>query len=156
VLLLGAMALIVAEICTPFIGLLGATAVGLAGLAVYLAWTVNAFFALVLGAACVVGLPIYTVLVVKRLPGSSLGRKLHLYRNEVPAGEGTPESASLVGLVGRKTTAETTLRPAGTIRVDGRRIVAQAESGMIEKGQEVTIIRAAGNRVIVRKSEQQA
>jgi membrane-bound ClpP family serine protease len=156
VLLLAAMALIVAEICTPFIGLLGASAVGLTGLAIYLAWTVQPLFGLVMGVCCIIGLPVYTVIVVKKLPGTSLGRRLHLYRGDVPAGEGTPESESLGHLVGRRTTAETTLRPAGTVRVDGRRIVAQAESGMIEKGLEVTIIRAAGNRVFVRKSEQQS
>jgi len=153
VLLLAAMALIVVEICTPFFGLLGVAAVGCVCWAVYLAYTINGVFGLVMTVAGVVGLPVYIVAAVKVLPKTPLGDRLHLGREKVPVGEGTPEAEDLSRLVGRKTTAETVLRPSGAIRIDGRRIVAQAESGMIEKGAEVKIIRAAGNRVIVRSIE---
>jgi len=153
VLLLAATLLIIVEICTPFFGLLGVAAVGCVCWAVYLAYTIDGVFGLVMTVAGVIGLPVYIVAAVKLLPKTGLGRRLHLGREKVPAGEGTPEAQDLSGLVGRKTTAETVLRPSGAIRIDGKRIVAQAESGMIEKGANVKIIRAAGNRVIVRAVE---
>jgi len=153
VLCLAAMALIVVEICTPFFGLVGVMAIVSACVAVYLAYGVHPLFGLVLGIVGLIGLPAYTIAAVKILPGTALGRKLHLHKSRTPPGQATPEADKLSHLVGRKTTAETLLRPSGMIRVDGDRIVAQAESGMIEKGTEVEIIRAAGNHVVVRKVE---
>lgn len=153
VLFLAAMALIVAEICTPIFGLLGLLAVGAAGWAVYLAYVLHPLFGLVMTIAALVGLPVYTVAAVKIIPKSALGRRLHLGKDRTSPGEGTPEAEALTALVGRKTTAETVLRPSGTIRVDGRRIIAHSESGMIEKGTEVRIIRSAGTHVVVRAVE---
>ena len=153
VLLLAAMVLIIVEVCTPFFGLLGVAAVACVCWAGYLACTINGVFGLVMTVAGVVGLPVYIVGAVKILPKTGLGHRLHLGREKAPAGEGTPEAQDLSRLVGRKTTSETVLRPSGTIRIDGKRIVAQAESGMIEKGADVKIIHAAGNRVIVRAVE---
>jgi len=151
VLLLVAMALVVVEICTPIFGLLGALAVVAAAWAVYLCYTVNPVFGLIMTLAAAIGAPAYVVAVVKVLPKTRLGSLLHLGRARIPPGTGTPEADELASLVGRKTVAETVLRPSGMIRLDGRRIVAQAESGMIEKGEPVRIIRAAGNHVVVRK-----
>jgi len=153
VLLLAAMVLTVVEICTPIFGLLAAGAIGCAAWAVYLAWTLDGLFGMILLIACLVGAPVYVVAAVKLLPKTPLVRRLHLGRDKAEAGEGTPEAQSLARLVGRTTIAETVLRPSGTIRVDGRRLVAQAESVMIQKGSEVRIIQAAGNRVIVRQIE---
>ena len=154
VLLLAAMALIVVEICTPFFGMLGAVALGCVAWAVYLGWsTFGGVVGLVMVMAAIVALPIYIVTAVKVLPKTPLGRRLFLARKRSSAGEGTPEAEDLADLVGRTTMAETTLRPSGTIRIDHRRIIAQAESGMIEKGDQVKVIRAAGTHVVVRKAE---
>ena len=158
VLVLAGMLLIVAEICTPMFGLLGLVALGCVGWSVYLCYTINGVFGLVMTIAVVVGLPIYIVTAVKVLPKSPLGRRLHLGRNQAQPGEGTPEASELAELVGRRCNTETTLRPSGMVRIDNKRIVAQAESGMIEKGVEVEVIRATGMGVVVRKvqSEQHA
>jgi len=55
--------------------------------------------------------------------------------------------------VGRTGMAETLLRPSGAIRVDGKRIIALSESGIITKGQPVKVVRAGGSNVIVRKAD---
>jgi len=154
VLLLAAMVLILVEICTPFFGLLGVLAVALVCFAIYLAYQMAPLLGLVLGVVSLIGLPVFTIISVKALPSTSLGRKLHLHREKAAPGEGTPEAEKLTRLVGRKTKAETLLRPSGMVRVDGDRIVAQAESGMIEKGTQVEIVRAAGNHVVVRRVQE--
>ena len=154
-LLLATMALIVIEIYTPFFGLLAAMSVASTGAAIYLAWNIHQLFGLVVGAACLIGLPIYIVAAVKYIPNTKMGRKLHLGKDLTPPGEATPEAESLSRLVGRQTTAETPLRPSGAISIDGRRIVAQAESGMIGKGEQVRVVRAEGNRVVVQRVPQQ-
>ncbi|MGB2824119.1 MAG: NfeD family protein [Phycisphaerae bacterium] len=153
VLVIATMVLIVAEICTPMFGLLAVLALACAGGAIYFCYTLNDALGLAALIAVIIGLPVYSVAAVKIIPRTSLGRTLFLKRDSVQPGEGTPEADELKQYVGRQTTTETVLRPSGTIRVDGRRIVAQAESGMIGKGRSVRVIEAAGTHVVVREIE---
>jgi membrane-bound serine protease (ClpP class) len=155
VLLVAAMLLIVVEICTPTFGILGVTAVGCVAWAVYLCWTIHPTLGIVALIGGLIGLPVYIAMAIKIIPQTALGKRLGLEKKKAEPGSGTPESSSLKELVGRETYADTVLRPSGTIRVDGRRIVAQAESGMIEKGTLVRIVRSGGNYVVVRPAEQQ-
>jgi membrane-bound serine protease (ClpP class) len=150
ILLVAAMFLIAAEIYTPVFGILIAAAIACCVGAVITAWTIDDVVGLLVLLCVLVGMPVYTVFAVKILPKTALGRRIHLTRSDVDPGEGTPESDNLQKLIGQTTIADTVLRPSGVIRIDGRRIVAQAESGMIERGEEVTVIRSAGNRLIVR------
>lgn len=46
--------------------------------------------------------------------------------------------------------AETTLRPAGIAKIDGRRVDVITEGPFIERGTEVEVIEAEGNRLVVR------
>jgi membrane-bound serine protease (ClpP class) len=102
--------------------------------------------------AVVVLTPAYLYFLVKWLPNTPLGRRLFLRQTRAGRGEGTPEARDLAKLVGSAAVAETDLRPSGTIRVDGRRVVALAEGDMIEKGEQVKVIRSAGSNVIVRRA----
>ena len=153
ILILAALALIVVEICTPTFGLLSVVAVGLVAWAVYLCYGLNRVAGIATTVAVVLLLPVFIVLAVKILPKTPLGGKLALRREPVAPGEATPDADQLKSLVGRETTAETPLRPSGMIRIEGRRIAAHAESGLIPKGTPVKVIGAAGNHVIVRKAE---
>lgn len=56
-------------------------------------------------------------------------------------------------LLGRSGTAETDLRPSGKARLDGRRWDVLAESGLIEKGAEIHVVKVEGSRVVVRAVE---
>jgi len=151
VLVLAAMLLIVAEICTPTFGVLIALALACMAGAVYLCYTLNDVVGIVATIAAIVGLPAYALAAVKIIPRTPLGRMLLLRRKVAKPGGGTPEAGGLGRLVGRTTKADTVLRPSGTVRIDGKRIVAQAESGMIEKGRDVKIVKATGTHVVVRE-----
>jgi membrane-bound serine protease (ClpP class) len=153
-LVLGGLVMIAAELMTPTFGLLAALAAGLLIWAVYLAFTLGAIpgFAATAGLAVIV--PLYLRWAMRMLQNTKFGRKMSLWRGLDKPGSGTPEGQSLAGLVGRETVAETILRPSGAIRVDGRRIVAVAESGFIDKGRRVRILRASGTDVIVRAVEE--
>jgi membrane-bound serine protease (ClpP class) len=153
VLIVAAMILIVVEICTPTFGVLAVAAIAAVGWAVYLCYTINGVAGLVATISAPILMLVYTVAAVRTLPKTSLGRKIGLRRDAVAAGEGTPEAGDLGRFVGRVATAETLLRPSGFVRIDGRRIVAEAETGLIEKGRQVKVIRAGGTSVIVRKVE---
>ncbi|MBA3649489.1 MAG: nodulation protein NfeD [Chitinophagales bacterium] len=49
--------------------------------------------------------------------------------------------------------AITTLRPSGQIEIDNERFDAMADSGLIERGEQVTVIEVSGNILVVRKAK---
>lgn len=153
ILILFALALIVFEIFTPTFGVLAVLALGALTLSAYLGFSISPAFGVILVCIEVLGLPVYVYWALKVIPNTKLGMRLALKRKAAKPGEGTPEADDLAALVGAETTAETVLRPSGTIRLNGRRIVAQAESNLIEKGAKVKVVRAAGTHVVVRKIE---
>ena len=110
-------------------------------------------FGIVLLVAIIVIAPVYLVFMVRWLPTTAIGQRLFLKRLAVDAGEGTPEADTLGQMVGKTGLAETMLRPSGAVRVDGQRVIALCESGTIEKGQSVLVLRAAGANLIVRVAE---
>ena len=57
----------------------------------------------------------------------------------------------LQAMVGRQGTVITTLRPVGTVKIDGHRIDALAETEVIEEGQEIEVVEAYDNQLKVRR-----
>ncbi len=56
--------------------------------------------------------------------------------------------------IGKTGIAETILRPAGIVRLDGKRVNAQSQGEFIESGSKVTIIEIIGMKIIVKKKEE--
>ncbi|HOF17265.1 MAG TPA: NfeD family protein [Phycisphaerae bacterium] len=152
-LTVAALVLLALEILTPTFGVLAAMAIAALVAGVWLAFSLSPAAGAIVLIAYAVGVPLYLVVLVRRLPKSRAGRGLFLRSSEPGDGQAAPESASLAALVGRTATAETDLHPVGAIRVDGRRVIATAESGMIDKGQTVRVVRARGADVIVRRCD---
>ncbi|MFK7961754.1 MAG: NfeD family protein [Phycisphaerales bacterium] len=105
--------------------------------------------------------PIVIVTMFKIWANSAYGKRLVLGGDEPSAyDEGGAATASemsrqaraseLAGYVGGDGTTETALRPVGTVRIDGRRIDALAEGGMIEAGVAITVVAAYDNQLKVR------
>jgi len=138
------------ELLTPSFGVF--TALGLAAmvLAVYQAFTISPVLGIVLLVALIFTIPAYFILLIKLLPRSKFGGKLFLSKVPDAGGGAAPEAEKHDALVGKTGTVETQLRPSGAIRIEGQRVIAVAESGVIGKGQTVKVIRAKGTNVIVR------
>ncbi|MCJ7543314.1 MAG: hypothetical protein MUP47_01910 [Phycisphaerae bacterium] len=151
VLVLASAALIVMEICTPFFGLLTVLSAGCLVGAVAFCFRLSAETGVVAVVAALVGYPVFIIAAIRWIPRTRLGRRLVLSRGQAPPGEATPEADSLRALLGREGIAETPLRPSGAVRIDGRRIIASAESGLIEKGAAVKVVRIQGSDVVVRR-----
>jgi len=58
--------------------------------------------------------------------------------------------AELQALVGKRGESITILRPVGIVRIDGQRVDAMAESGIIEAGEGIEVITVYDNQVKVR------
>jgi len=155
VLLVGALVLFAAEICTPTFGLLAVAAVGCLVGAVYLCFPISPVAGVVAIVALVFLIPAYLWAMIKYLPRTALGRILQLRAQSKDPGEGTPDAAELEALLGRTAVAETTLRPSGAIRIDEKRVIATAETGFIKEGATVKIIKAVGMNVVVREVDEQ-
>jgi membrane-bound serine protease (ClpP class) len=57
------------------------------------------------------------------------------------------------GLIGRVAVAKTLLDPKGTVLVDGEHWTATVDSGKVEPGEEVTVTKVEGLRLIVTKKQ---
>ena len=108
--------------------------------------------------------PFLLVYGVKLWSSSSIGRRLILGGTEDLDGRGLDDAEieaeiearrrstreADASLVGRTARTATPLRPVGTIRIDGRRLDALAESGVIDADLDVEIIEVLDNQIKVR------
>jgi membrane-bound ClpP family serine protease len=88
---------------------------------------------------------------------SPLARKMILQATEsdpTPEDGVPPEvSTSLDPLVGKEGTAVTPLRPVGFVRIDGRRLDAVADFGVIESDRPIVVVGVRDNAVRVRERD---
>lgn len=150
-LLVAGLLFLTLEILTPMFGLLVALGLGAFGAAVWFCFTLSQVAGLVVLLSLIVIIPAYLTMLVKLLPKTPLGKRLFLGRPRSAEAEATPEADEHDAMVGREAVTETTLRPSGAIRIDGRRTIATAETGMIEQGTRVRVVRATGSNVVVRE-----
>ena len=124
----------------------------------------NAAGALALG-IYVVGTPILLVFVFKLWLNSPLSNRMVLGGNKdlaEPGEESYHESvkvraerlSQMQGLIGAKGKTITSLRPVGVVKIDGQRIDAMAESGVIESNIEVVVTEIYDNQVKVKPSDE--
>ncbi len=87
-------------------------------------------------------------LSIRFFPHTKLGSKMIL--NEM---QKDTHTTSQVGenLIGQKGIAQTTLRPIGIAILDGKRLDAVAEAGMIEAGSNIKVVSVQNNNIVVRK-----
>ncbi|RMH30683.1 MAG: hypothetical protein D6693_00015 [Planctomycetota bacterium] len=97
--------------------------------------------------------PIAFAFALKVWPNTPVGRRLILGSAD-DDDEGAPAPArrddDRRALLGATGTALTDLRPVGTVRIEGQRLEALAEGGVIEAGRPVRITAVEGARIKVR------
>lgn len=86
--------------------------------------------------------------LARYLPKSKAFNKLVLSQSE-KAEEGFVSYPSVKELIGKEGIAFTTLRPGGTVEIDGKRIDVVAESEYITQGTKIKVLRVEGIKVVV-------
>ncbi len=86
--------------------------------------------------------------LARYLPKSKAFNKLVLSQSE-KAEEGFVSYPSVKELIGKEGIAFTTLRPGGTVEIDGKRIDVVAESEYIIQGTKIVVLRVEGIKVVV-------
>jgi membrane-bound serine protease (ClpP class) len=89
------------------------------------------------------------VLWMKHFHKSRMGKALML-ESEVNGTEEFEEKASLLGKTG---VARNDLHPTGTVVVEGQKLDVVAETGLIEEGSTIEIVKVRGATVTVRKTQ---
>lgn len=82
-------------------------------------------------------------------PRSFVGRRIILRRSE----NISPAPAVRRDLLGAEGVALTPLRPAGTARLDGKRIDVSTDGEFLAEGEKVVVVAADGMRTVVRRKE---
>lgn len=141
---------LLAEVILPSGGVLTILALGCFGYSLYSVFTnVSMSVGMMFVAADVIILPIVLISGLKLLAYSPVALRKSLKKTDGV----TSQSEKLGGYMGKTGTTVTNLRPAGTARIDGRRVDVVSRGEFIEKDKPVLVIAVEGNRVVVREGE---
>ena len=148
-LFLGGLALIALEFFTPGMTIFGLGGVFCILVSIFLTLGGNFGALTTLAVSLAVSLLLF-LLLVRHLPSSRLWNRLVLKDAEkTEAGYTSVEDFS--NLTGRRGTALTLLRPAGSVDIDGRYLDVVADGQFIEAGATVEVVAVSGRRIVVRQ-----
>jgi membrane-bound ClpP family serine protease len=144
---MGAIVLI-AEFVLPSAGILTFIAASLIGYSLYIVFTdISTFAGMMFVLADLFVLPAAVFAGFKIMASSPVTLKTALSRD---AGY-TSQSESLAGWLDKTGEAITDLRPAGTAKIEGKRVDVVSRGEYINKGSLIRVTAVDGNRVVVRE-----
>lgn len=144
------MALVVAEVFIPSMGVLGMAA-GLSLMtSIGMAFYEDPGTGTLLLVITAVTVPIILTFGIKLFPRTPLGRKITARGFSFEDGRAVDRRDE--GLAGARGIVEAQLRPAGIARIDGRRVDVVSRGESIDAGTEVVVVEVSGNRVIVARA----
>lgn len=147
VLLCAGLALIVAELMFPTLGLLGVMAALCLIGAIAMAFAEDKSTGMIFLAATTVLVPTVILVGFRLLPHTPFGK--HLVQRGFSFVDGAAVDPRDKLLLDKEGEVEAPLRPAGTARMDGRRVDVMSRGEHIEAGARVRVIEVEGNRVVV-------
>jgi len=151
VLFLICAVLLVAEVFIPSFGMLGILA------ALSLIGGVYKFFqhgnlAGIIGIVVAVFMvPAVLIAGYRVMPRTRFGKNVILSGPRLNSGDGVPDAPQLRELIGREGVVVSMLRPVGVVRFGELKVECVAESGYVDKGSKVNVIKVDGTQVTVRK-----
>lgn len=145
-------ALLVAEVFVPSGGLLSVLALlALAG-GVAIFFGQNAALGWTGIAIAIVMIPIVLISAYKMLLKTKFGQEVTLAPVDRSPGEGVPDSSILKEMQGASGKALTALRPVGMCEINGRKVECLSQTGYIEKGSQIKVVRVESSQVTVRQA----
>jgi membrane-bound serine protease (ClpP class) len=143
----------VAELFVPSGGILSVLSLGAIAVGVALTFQYSLTVGLTTLAAVFLALPVVGITLLHYWPRTPIGRRLVM---TVPEGDDPsvhPAQKDLESLRGRVGKTLSSLRPAGVVDFDGRRVDALTEGIMVDPGQYVRCVDVRFGKVIVRPVE---
>ena len=123
---------------------------------VWAGWSAQSLVVAGLYLAVTAGITVPLVLVgLWLIPRTRIGQRIILQAAEQKESGFQAPSKSLEQLVGKRGTALTPLRPAGTALIEGRQVDVVTEGRFIERNTPIQVILVEGNRVVVSHAEEE-
>ncbi len=138
--------IIIAEIILPSAGLLTLLAMAIFGYSIFLVFdTFPSSVGMIFIGADLIVIPLLLYVGLKLLAKSPVTLQTVLSR-----GKGvSSQSDNLDFYLGKTGTALTALRPAGTARIEKKRVDVVSRGDFIEKGSSILVVEVTGNQIIV-------
>lgn len=142
--------LLVAEVFVPSFGLLTVCALSAlaGGVIIFFNQSPTAGWIGVITAIFMI--PAVLILAYKVFPKTRFGKNVTLFKPERKPGDAVPDTPALQKMLGRSGIAATDLRPVGMVDFTGQRLECVAESGYLEKGTKIEVIKTEGTQLTVR------
>ncbi|MBR3179362.1 MAG: hypothetical protein IKF49_07630 [Clostridia bacterium] len=141
--------LLLIELCLPGFGVSGCTGIlCFAAVIVMQALTNSSSAAIVVSVVMGVIIVLLVAVFIHSLNKGLLFRSPIVLKEEIQTAAVSNEEKG-ESLIGKTGVVLTTLRPAGTVQIDGKRYYAKTEASFIEKGQNVTVVAVKGLSIVV-------
>jgi len=146
-LYVGGIILVLAEFIVPgaVCGIVGTMSIIVSAVMACRSYPDYTFF-IILGEA--LGFVVFVISGFSVLPKSRLGKRLVLGDSQQPE-SGWVAAETDQSLLGQQGEVLTALRPAGTIKVQGKRVDAVSDGQFIEQGAAIRVVEVRGSRVVV-------
>ncbi len=145
--------LLLAELFVPSWGVLGILSLASLAFGIALLFQYNTQVGLFTMIGVFIGLPIVAAILLPYWPRTPIGKRLVMNVPDETAASFNPAQKDLESLRGRVGKTLSSLRPAGVVDIEGRRVDALTEGMMIDPGQWVRCVEVRGGKVIVRPVE---
>ncbi len=147
-------ALIIAEVFVPSGGLISLCALAclIGGAAIFFHHSTTAGI-VGIGVAGVM-IPSVLIIAYKVFPKTRFGKSVTLTPPKRQEGDAVPDTPELKDMLGAVGVVMTPLRPVGMCDFSGQRIECVAESGYVDKGKKVKVIRVQSTQLTVRVIEE--
>lgn len=138
---------IIAEIILPSGGILSIIAISVLGFSLFKAFSISSNIGMIFSVADIIMIPLAVLLGLKLLAKSPVTLRKTLSKKEGVVSQ----KKDMDQLLDASGVAVTDLRPAGSIRIDKKKIDAVTQGEYIDKGALVHVIEVTGNQVIVKE-----
>ena len=147
-------ALIIAEVFVPSGGLISICALAclIGGVAIFFQHSTTA--GLIGVGVAIIMIPSVLIIAYKVFPKTRFGKSVTLTPPERQEGDAVPDTPELKDMLGAVGVVITPLRPVGMCDFSGQRIECVAESGYVDKGQKVKVVRVQSTQLTVRVIEE--
>ncbi len=146
--------LIVAEVLLPSGGILSVCALACLVGGIVVCFNSGAVAGWISILVAVIMVPSLLAIAYRVLPKTRFGRQVILARPVRQRGDAIADSPELAQLLGKIGEVVTPLRPVGMGLFGGHRVECVAESGYVEKGETIKVIRVEGTQLTVRVTDE--
>jgi len=152
-LFLACAVLLVAEVFVPSGGLLSVCAIACVAGGITLFFQQSMQVGWIGVTVAIVLVPTVLIITYTIFPKTRFGRAVTLTPPERTAGDAIPDTDQLQALIGEQGTVKSPLHPVGVCEFSGHRVECVAETGYVDAGATVMVIRVQGTQLTVRVLE---